>query len=197
MRTASAFVALVAAASFGSSAAAQTAVPRSASEAIGSRVRVTFPKMGRLTGTLVESTADTIVVNLGGSVAHLGTKNVRRLDVSRGQRKEILQDAALGFAIGYGLGAAITALKYADDFCASKEITGSTEYCGPLDQTPRDERRRYYTRPIATVTTLFGAVVGYVGRERWSRISLDSPRRVGLTIERDDVGERLGLAIPF
>jgi hypothetical protein len=197
MHIAAACVALVAAAGIGSPASAQTAVPRSASEAIGSRVRVTYPKMGRLTGTLVESTADTIIVNLGGSVVRLGTKSVRRLDVSRGQRKEILQDAALGFAVGYGLGAAITALKYADDFCASKEITGSTEYCAPLDQTPRDERRRYYTRPIATVTTLFGAVVGYVGRERWSRIALDSPRRVGLTVERDDVSERLGVAIPF
>jgi hypothetical protein len=172
-------------------------VPRSASDAIGSRVRVTFPTMGRLTGTLVESTPDTIVVNLGGSVAHLGARHVKRLDVSRGYRKEILQDAVLGFAVGYGLGAAVTALKYAGDFCASKAITGSTEDCGPLDQTRREERRRYYTRPIATFTTLFGGVVGWVGRERWSRIPLDSPARVGLSVERDGDGQRVSVAIPF
>ena len=180
-----------------SPALGQNSVPRSAVQALGSRVRVTFPTMGRLMGTLVDATADTLVVNLGASVAHLGTRDVKRLEVSRGYRREILQDAAIGFLVGVGVGAALTAAKYSDEVCAAKEI-GIGGECLDLDKTPREERRRQYTVPIATVTTLFGAVVGYVGRERWSRISLgDAPRRIGLTVERSDGHHQLGVAVAF
>jgi len=191
-------LALGATASIASPSWAQKSLPRSAFDAVGSRVRVTFPTMGRFTGTLLRATNDTVVVSLGASVAHLGTRDVQRLEVSRGFRREILQDAAIGFVAGVALGAAFTAAKYADDVCPATEIGIPTKDCLATDETPRSERLRRYTVPIATFTTAFGAVVGYVGRERWSRVSLgDAPRRVGLTVERADGHQLMGVAIAF
>lgn len=161
-------------------------------------MRVTFPTMGRLTGTLVRATGDTVVVNLGESVAHLGTRNVRRLEVSRGYRREILRDAAIGFAVGLGLGAAFTAGTYANDICPSKEITGSEVECPSLIQTSRSERLRRYTIPVATFSTLLGGLVGNVGREHWSTLTVgDAPRRVGLLVERAGGRQQMGVAMAF
>src|SRR5215208_1331142 len=175
---------------------AQRAAVAISSVAVGSRVRVTSPTMGRLTGSLLEAMKDSVVVKLDGGTARFAARDLKKLEVSRGYRREILKDATFGLLIGVGLGAAFTAATYADEICAAKDIGAGD--CLKFADKARREQLRNNVATISLFTMIFGVAVGHVGRERWSKVALEpAASRVGLAIE--PVGDHLaiGLAIAF
>jgi hypothetical protein len=153
----------------------------SASPAVGSLVRVTFPapsanaRRPRFEGTLVMLERDSLRVfwQTGDSSTTIALADVHRLEVSLGRRRQVLRSIGMGTVIGAGSFALLAAVSH-DDSCPS---TG----CGFL----------YFTRgEAATLAGVMGAlggavVGGIVGAvrttERWHTVSRGGTGRIAVT----------------
>jgi len=180
-----------------SSAAAQTAHDRVAVDlALGARVRVTAPATGRVVGSLVQVTSDSLRVELAsGSSIAFPAAGVSQLELSTGVQRRGWKGAGVGLLVGAGVGGAIGLATYRRTHCDEPLL--ETFVCSFVDRTSQQVTVIADAALVGSVGAIVGALIGHAGRESWVRVPL--PRdgtRVGLTSLRGS-SSGLGIAIVF
>ncbi len=129
----------------------------------GSRIRVLARDTANdwIIGSLLSLDVDTLRLKSGdqphASVIHLSS--ITRLDVSRGRKSQVLAGAAIGFAVGAGVGALL-----------SKGNSGN-------DLADRDAAL-IGAGLLAIPGTIIGAIIGgNKSGEKWEKVNLDQIRR--------------------
>jgi hypothetical protein len=173
---------------------AQTA-PDGASVTVapGSRIRVATPATGRIVGTLLSATSDSLhleVVN-GSSIA-FPVASVSQLELSAGVRRNGWKGAGIGLLAGAGVGGVIGLATYRRTECDEPVL--ELFVCSFIDQTSRNVTVVADAALAGTVGAVVGALIGHVGRESWVRVPLARDGvRVGLATTT--VGSRRGIGI--
>ena len=146
----------------------------------GSRVRVTSPATGRLVGTLVAATDDSLRVALAsGSSLSFPTAAVSGLELSAGVQRRAWKGAGIGLLIGAGVGGAIGFATYRRSECYDNAIEGF--FCDIVNRTSRSVTVMSDAALVGTAGGIVGALIGQVGRESWVAVSLLRDRtRVGV-----------------
>jgi hypothetical protein len=145
----------------------------------GARVRVTSPATGRLVGTLVRQTADSVRVELpGGSSLAFPSRAITELELSAGVRRQGWRGAGIGALAGAGIGGAIGLATYRRTRCDDPILDAIV--CSLVDQTSRSVTVISDATMGAAAGAIVGALIGNVPRERWVRVPLDRAVRVGV-----------------
>lgn len=145
----------------------------------GSRVRVTTPATGRVVGTLLMASDDSVRIELaGGSSVGLPRANLSGLEVSGGVRRNGWRGAGIGLLVGAGVGGAIGLATYRRAECYDNVIEGF--FCDIVNRTSRSVTVMSDAAMVGTAGAIVGALIGQIGRETWVRVPLLRERtRVG------------------
>ena len=145
----------------------------------GSRVRVTAPATGRVVGTLLSATDDSVRVELtGGSSLTLPTTSLSGLELSAGVRRQGWGGAGIGLLVGAGVGGVIGLATYRSAECYDNVVEGF--FCDLVNRTSRSVTVVSDAAMVGTAGAIVGALIGQVGRESWVRVPLLRDRtRVG------------------
>ena len=146
----------------------------------GSRVRVTAPATGRLVGTLVSATADSVQVELtAGSSVTLPRTSLSALELSAGVRRQGWRGAGIGLLVGAGVGGVIGLATYRSVECYDNVVEGF--FCDLVNRTSRSVTVVSDAAMVGTAGAIVGALIGQVGHESWVRVPLLRERtRVGM-----------------
>ena len=145
----------------------------------GSRVRVTAPATGRIVGTLLMASDDSVRIELaGGSSVGLPRASLSALEVSGGVRRSGWRGAGIGLLVGAGVGGAIGLATYRSAECYDNVVEGF--FCDIVNRTSRSVTVVSDAAMVGTAGAIVGALIGRVGRETWVRVPLLRDRtRVG------------------
>jgi len=148
----------------------------------GARIRVRAPAVvaGRVEGTVITRTADSVTMTApGGPTVHVPLAAMTAAEVSRGRSR---RDGALkGLAWGTGIGAAMGLIselggeECPDDRCDDGYSTGE-----------------YLAAGVVSGAALGAGIGAIVGAERWERLQL--PTRLALSVGRKRATVALALA---
>jgi hypothetical protein len=139
--------------------------------ASGARVRVTAPAAGRIVGTLLSATGDSIRVELAnGSSVAFPVDGLSRLELSTGVQRRGWKGAGIGLLAGAGIGGVIGLATYRRTQCDEPLL--ETFVCSFVDQTSRQVTVIADAAMVGTVGAIVGALIGHVGRESWVRVPL-------------------------
>ena len=146
----------------------------------GSRVRVTAPATGRVVGTLLSATDDSVRVELtSGSSLTLPTTSLSGLELSAGVRRRGWRGAGIGLLVGAGVGGVIGLATYRSAECYDNVVEGF--FCDLVNRTSRSVTVVSDAAMGGTAGAIVGALIGQVGRESWVRVPLLRERtRVGV-----------------
>ena len=146
----------------------------------GARVRVTSPATGRIVGTLLGASDDSVRVELaGGSSVALPTRGLSELEVSGGVRRNGWRGAGIGLLVGAGVGGAIGLATYRRSECYDNAIEGF--FCDIVNRTSRSVTVVSDAAMVGTAGAIVGALIGHAGREAWVRVPIRrASARVGL-----------------
>jgi hypothetical protein len=146
----------------------------------GARVRVTAPATGRVVGTLLEASDDSVRVELAaGSSVALPTRGLGGLEVSGGVRRNGWRGAGIGLLVGAGVGGAIGLATYRRAECYDNVVEGF--FCDIVNRTSRSVTVVTDAAMVGTAGAIVGALIGHVGRETWVRVPIvRASTRVGL-----------------
>jgi hypothetical protein len=161
----------------------------------GSRVRVTAPATGRVVGTLLSATADSVRLEVtDGSSLALSTTSLSALELSAGVRRNAWRGAGIGLLVGAGVGGVVGLATYRRAECYDNPIEGF--FCDLVNRTSRSVTVVSDAALFGTAGAIVGAIVGQVGRERWVRVTLGrSGVRVGITPWRIGGDTRLRISV--
>ena len=176
--------------------AAQTVhSPLSVDLAPGARIRVTAPATGRLVGTLIQATTDSVRVELAsGSSIAFPAAELTRLELSTGVQRRGWKGAGVGLLVGAGVGGVIGLATYRRTQCDEPVL--ETFLCSFVDRTSRDVTVIADAAMVGTVGAVVGALIGHAGRESWVRVPLVRERaRVGLTTSPRGARPSLRIAV--
>ena len=101
-------------------AAAQTTVAPAWPLDSGARIRVLSPMFGSRVGAVLSNTADTLTFRpeRESKTFAVATANIRKLDVSQGQRTNAVKGMGIGFLVGAVTGAVLAGATYScDGYC--------------------------------------------------------------------------------
>jgi hypothetical protein len=157
------------------------AVPPNASVVVtaGSRVRVTAPATGRVVGTLLSATADSVQIELtGGSTLTLPKAGLSGLELSTGVRRNGWRGAGIGLLVGAGVGGVVGLATYRRAECYETALEGF--FCDIVNRTSRSVTVISDAAMAGAAGAIVGALIGRVGRERWVRVPVREGTRVGV-----------------
>ena len=165
--------------------------------ASGARVRVTTPGTGRVVGTLVSSTPDSlqIAVANGSSIA-FPASSVSLLELSAGVQRRGWKGAGIGLLVGAGVGGVVGLATYRRTECDEPVL--ELLVCSFVDRTSREVTVIADAAMVGTLGAIAGALIGHAARESWVRIPLlREGTRVGLATSTARSRQRIGLAVAF
>jgi hypothetical protein len=145
----------------------------------GSRVRLSSPATGRVVGTLVSATDDSLRIEFGeGASLTLPRAGLSALELSTGVRRNGWRGAGIGLLVGAGVGGGIGLATYRRAECRDNPIDGF--FCDLVNRTSRSVTVASDAAMVGTAGAIVGALIGQVGRESWVRVPLLRERtRVG------------------
>jgi hypothetical protein len=148
--------------------------------ASGARVRVTAPAAGRIVGTLLRATADSIRIELAnGSSVAFPADGISQLELSTGVQRRGWKGAGIGLLAGAGTGAVIGLATYRRTECDEPVL--ETFVCSFVDRTSRDVTVIADAAMVGTLGAIVGALIGHAARESWVRVPLlQGGVRIGL-----------------
>jgi len=155
----------------------------------GARVRVTTPATGRIVGTLVSATTDSLHIEVanGSSIAY-PTVGISQIELSTGVQRRGWKGAGIGLLVGAGVGGVIGLATYRRTECGEPVLEQLV--CSFVDRTSREVTVIADGAMVGTVGAIVGALVGHAGRESWVRVPLPGGVRAGLVrpIGRERIG---------
>ena len=145
----------------------------------GSRVRVSSPATGRVVGTLISATDDSLQIEFGGGASlTLPRAGLSALELSTGVRRNGWRGAGIGLLVGAGVGGAIGLATYRRAECHDNPVEGF--FCDLVNRTSRSVTVVSDAAMVGTAGAIVGAPIGQVGRETWVQVPLLRGRaRVG------------------
>jgi hypothetical protein len=159
----------------------------------GARVRVSTPAAGRIVGTLLRATTDSVVVEVAsGSSVAFPAGGISRLELSAGVQRHGWKGAGIGLLVGAGVGGVIGLATYRRTECDEPLL--DLFVCSFVDRTSREVTVIADAAMVGTLGAVAGALIGHAARESWVRVPLlPEGSRVGLmTATR---GSRHGIAV--
>jgi hypothetical protein len=167
---------------------AQSAEVRQLLLAPGTLVRFESSKAGgRRVGRVIDYTADTLRVDVGGTASTFAMRELGSLEVSQGRHRSMMRSASLGLFAGSLTGALVGAFAYKSSCGASS--------C-PAEVDTREVQTAFIGVAGGGVGLAVGALVGSRPRERWRRLPVDPAVRVGVAPTADR-GVRIAMHASF
>jgi hypothetical protein len=166
----------------------------------GARVRVSSPTAGRVVGTLMRASDDSVRIGLvGGTSVDLPTASLSALEVSAGVRRNGWRGAGIGLLVGAGVGGTIGLATYRRAECYDNVVEGF--FCDLVNRTSRSVTVISDAAMAGTAGAIVGALVGHAGREQWVRVPLARDGlRLGLVpwpAATPHAAARVGVALTF
>ena len=151
----------------------------------GARVRVTRVDDRAQVATVIERSADTLLLRWASSetVVAVPMSEISRLEVRTGQHRHVLKGMALGTGIGFAAGALLGAVSYSPckGFCVIDDEGGAAALGGVL---------------VGTLGLVVGTIAGLSSHDTWQHVPLDG-RDARTTVGLHASGRGVGVAVKF
>ena len=163
----------------------------------GARVRVSTPAAGRIVGTLLRASTDSVIIGVAsGSSVAFPAAGVSQLELSAGVQRHGWKGAGIGLLVGAGVGGVIGLATYRRTECDEPIL--DLFVCSFVDRTSRDVTVIADAAMVGTLGAVAGALIGHAARESWVRVPLGREgSRVGFVTATPGSRHGIGLAVAF